>query len=48
MPNLIVRVSCPSDSGNVALNDGTYIRHATVADLDCVLVEYLVQLGAFW
>ena len=39
-PSLIVFVSCPTDSGIVALNDSTYLGHATVADLDCAPVEY--------
>ena len=32
----------------LALNDGTCIGHATVADLNCAPVKYLMQLGTFW
>ena len=48
VPKLIARLSCNTESGIVVLGDGTYIGHATVADLNCAPVEYLVQLGAFW
>ena len=45
---LIICMSCPTDSGIVALNDRTYVGHATVANHNCAPIEYFVPLGAFW